>query len=328
MTGTIQALPVDDFHRVLDILQTIDIGLVVLDKEFNVKLWNGFMENHSGFTLQQLAEKPLFHHFPELDETWLRQKVDTVFTLQCANFISWELRPFLFYFRAPRPFTGMSEQMYQNITIIPLISNHGDITSVCMIIYDVTEVATHKMALESANNQLTRLSITDRLTTLYNRGYWEESLKNEFQRFQRLKQKSTLLMMDIDHFKHINDTYGHPAGDAVLREVSHRIKQVIRASDIAGRYGGEEFGIILLNVDETIAFHVAERLRKMMEATPVQYEDIMIPFTMSIGITEIHNSFNSEIEWLKTADSHLYHSKHQGRNQVTCSKRFIAATPY
>lgn len=323
MTGTIQALPVDDFHRVLDILQTIDVGLVVLDKSFHVKLWNGFMENHSGQTLQQLSDKSLFQSFPDLDERWVRQKIETVFALQCANFISWELRPFLFDFQAQRPFTGMSEQMYQNITIIPLLSNHGEINHVCLIIYDVTDVATNKLALQTANAQLTELSITDRLTGLYNRGYWEENLKNEFQRFQRQQQKSTLLMMDIDHFKRINDTYGHPAGDAVLREVAARIKQVIRGSDVAGRYGGEEFGILLLNVDETIAIHVAERIRKIMEATPVVYENISISFSMSIGITEIAHGFRSAGEWLKQTDTHLYHSKHNGRNQVTNTERYI-----
>lgn len=74
MTGTLNALPLDEFHRILDILQTIDVGLVVLDHDYRIKLWNGFMENHSGYNLSQISEQNLFHYFPELAETWLRQK--------------------------------------------------------------------------------------------------------------------------------------------------------------------------------------------------------------------------------------------------------------
>ena len=138
MTGS---LPLDEFHRILDILQTIDVGLVVLDHDYHVTLWNGFMENHSGYNLSQLEEHNIFHYFPELAEEWLRQKVEAVFTLRCASFISWELRPYLFNFAASRPFTGMSDVMYQNVTIMPLLSRHGDISHVCSMMSPMPQPA-------------------------------------------------------------------------------------------------------------------------------------------------------------------------------------------
>jgi len=316
MTGILNSFPLDEFHRILDILQTIDVGLVVLDHDYHIKMWNGFMENHSGYTLSQISEQNIFHYFPDLAEAWLRQKIEAVFTLRCASFISWELRPYVFSFRAHRPFTGMSDRMYQNVTIMPLISRHGDINHVCLIIYDVTDTATSKQALQEANQQLTTLSITDRLTGLYNRGYWEECLHNEFNRFHRNNKTSTLMMLDIDFFKKVNDTYGHLAGDEVLRRASAILRQTIRCSDMPGRYGGEEFGVLLVDIDGTIAKHVAERLRQNMEKQVVEFNGQEIRFTISIGLAEAGNQ-PSATHWLQQADSALYHSKHTGRNRVT-----------
>ena len=316
MTGTLNALPLDEFHRILDILQTIDVGLVVRDHDYRIKLWNGCMENHSGYNLSQISEQNLFHYFPELAETWLRQKIEAVFTLRCASFISWELSPYLFNFRAHRPFTGMSDRMYQNVTIMPLVSRHGDISHVCLIIYDVTDAATSKIALEEANQQLTTLSITDRLTGLYNRGYWEECLRNEFNRYHRTGKSSTLMMLDIDFFKKVNDTYGHLAGDEVLRRASAILRQTVRCSDMPGRYGGEEFGVLLIDINESIAKLVAERLRQSMEKQTVVFDGQEIRFTISIGMAEVSNQ-PSATHWLQQADGALYHSKHTGRNRVT-----------
>jgi diguanylate cyclase len=315
------ALPLDEFHRILDILQTIDVGLVVLDQNYHVALWNSFMENHSGYNLSQLSEHNMFYYFPNLAEDWLRHKIESVFTLRCASFISWELRPYLFKFAAQRPFTGMSDVMYQNVTIMPLMSRHGEISHVCLIIYDVTDTATSKQALQDANQQLTHLSITDKLTGLYNRGHWEESLNNEFKRYQRTHKTSTLMMLDIDFFKKVNDTYGHTAGDEVLRRTSTILHEMVRCSDIAGRYGGEEFGILLIDVTEKIAWHVAERLRKRIEKECVIFDEQQICFTISIGLAEVNHEQTTALQWLQKADTALYHSKHNGRNQVTLASQ-------
>ena len=313
-------LELDDFHWLMDILQTIDVGLVVIDRHYQVQLWNGFMENHSGHLASHIRGHSLLEQFPDLPEGWLRRKVEEVFALRSPVFSSWEQRPRLFDFVSTRPFTGHSLLMYQNITLMPLLSRTGNCDHICIIIYDVTDAAIGKLGLQQANQQLKALSITDRLTTLYNRGHWEECLRLEYQRFQRTNSPVTLMMFDIDFFKKINDTYGHPAGDAVLRCVATTLKQELRGTDIAGRYGGEEFGVLLLDTDGATAYAVAERLRQVISNLVIEYEEQRISLTISLGLANLNRHTASAADWLIAADNALYHSKHNGRNQVTVAR--------
>ena len=313
-------LELDDFHWLMDILQTIDVGLVVIDRHYQVQLWNGFMENHSGHLASHIRGHSLLEQFPDLPEGWLRRKVEEVFALRSPVFSSWEQRPRLFDFVSTRPFTGHSLLMYQNITLMPLLSRTGNCDHICIIIYDVTDAAIGKLGLQQANQQLKALSITDRLTTLYNRGHWEECLRLEYQRFQRTNSPVTLMMFDIDFFKKINDTYGHPAGDAVLRCVATTLKQELRGTDIAGRYGGEEFGVLLLDTDGATAYAVAERLRHVISNLVIEYEEQRISLTISLGLANLNRQTTSAADWLIAADNALYHSKHNGRNQVTVAR--------
>ena len=311
------ALDLEDFHWLMDILQSLDVGLVVLDKSYNIQLWNGFMENYSGIHGVAINNHNIFETFPDLPQSWLKHKVEDAIVLQGPVFNSWEQKPFLFKFTAARPFTGLSSIMYQNITIMPLRSIHGTISHVCIIIYDVTESATNQLGLQDANEKLRALSITDGLTQLYNRAYWQECLAQEYNRFKRKSINVTLMMMDIDFFKMVNDTYGHPAGDEVLRTLSKILKSQLRATDVAGRYGGEEFAVILLDSDIEKSIMVAERVRKAVEAHTVYYEDLVIKFTLSVGLCQLTSSIESAQDWLVNTDNCLYYSKEHGRNQVT-----------
>ncbi len=308
---------IDELHLQLGLLQTLDVGLIVIDRDYRILMWNKFMENHSGLLHSQLDNASLFQRFTELPTTWLKHKVDSVFLLKNRSFITWEQRPYLFQFKSYRPITGNAPFMYQNITLIPLVGLSGNIDHVGILIYDVTDAAMSKLALEKANLQLLELSQTDRLTGLLNRGYWETSFIHEFDRFGRTQTKSSLLMLDIDHFKRINDTYGHPAGDAVLREFSALLKQVTRNTDLVGRYGGEEFAILLIDSSAAQAQVVTNRLRQGLAKLVVKYAQHEIRFTISIGLTEVSNLFQTHEQWLKLADNALYQSKQNGRDQVT-----------
>jgi len=313
-------IDVHDLHWMMDMIQSIDVGLVVLDADYNVQVWNGFMENHSGNNSAQVLGNNLFKLFPYIPKDWFERKVNSVFLLKSQSFSNWEHRPYLFKFKNYRPITGSTEHMYQNVTFIPLITTSGEITQIGIMIYDVTDTAVNRMELEKANKQLERLSRTDRLTNLNNRGYWEECLENEYQRCARTKRHSSLLMFDIDHFKKVNDTYGHQAGDEVIRVVSKTLLDTIRATDIAGRYGGEEFAVLLIDTDQEGALLVAERLRKAIEATVVTYEDTEIRFTISLGIAEYNDNIESHTAWLEQSDKALYQSKESGRNNSTIYK--------
>ncbi len=317
MTNNTQDLDMSRLHWLMQMLQTVDVGLVVVDRAFDIQLWNGFMENHSGVRTSQARGHNIFRLFPELPNQWLTRKLESVFTLDSRAYSTWEQRPHLFRFKSYRPLTGKSEQMYQNITIIPLTGMDKSVTHACILIYDVTDIATSKIELEKANQELARLSRTDRLTGLNNRGHWEERLSQEFRRFKRSQTLSSLVMFDIDHFKQVNDTFGHQAGDEVIKQVASTLLSLQRETDISGRYGGEEFGIILPETNAEQATVMSERLRTSLEETSVEYEGQSINFTVSLGICETTSDMTEYSQWLERADQALYHSKRNGRNQTS-----------
>jgi diguanylate cyclase len=306
----------NEFHWLMDVLHNIDVGLVVLDLDMRIKLWNGFMQNHSARASADVLDRCIFDLFPELPEAWFRRKLQAVTVLHNAAFTTWEQRPYLFRFKNYRVVTGSADFMYQNCTILPLTDASGTVNHICLIVYDVTEVATNRLQLQQANAQLHQISRTDGLTGLLNRKTWEQSLRLEFRRFQRYHHVCSLIMLDIDHFKDINDTYGHTAGDEVIRRTAAMLKEGLRDSDVAGRYGGEEFVVILMDTDAAGAKVVAERLRTRIEASSVPYEQHIINYTISLGIAELTPQINDPTMWIDTADRGLYNAKRAGRNQA------------
>jgi diguanylate cyclase (GGDEF)-like protein len=287
----------------------------VLDRDYNIQVWNSFMENHSGMTPGSVINQNIFNLFTDVSEEWFKRKLETVFLLNNRGFTVWEQRPYLFRFKNYWPITSTADFMYQNTTLIPLLSADGKVNHVGIIIYDVTSVAIKSQRLQQANQQLEHLSRTDRLTQLLNRGYWEECLKQEYNRIRRTGVASSLVIFDIDHFKNINDSFGHQAGDDVIRMTAQKLMDTQRNTDISGRYGGEEFVVILIETGEDGALYFAERLRKTIEALTIEYEKNHINFTVSLGIAEYSNDLKDYNEWLECADRALYEAKNSGRNR-------------
>jgi diguanylate cyclase (GGDEF)-like protein len=305
-----------EMHWKHDLLGSIEVGIVVLDKEFNVQVWNQFMENHSSIVPGMIQGKNVFEFFPEIDEQWFTRKAAPAFSLKCPVFIIWEQRPYLFHFDSNRPITSQANHMYQNITIFPLASLTGKVEQVCLVIYDVTDEAVSRLGMQSLNSQLEMISRVDGLTGLYNRRFWEEQFVMEYKRDKRSESPSALVMLDIDHFKKVNDTYGHPAGDEVIKALAAIIKKATRETDIAGRYGGEEFAIILPDTPVANVEFVAERIRRLVEKSTVVYDEINITFTVSIGIAGFKLTHKDSTHWLDSADKALYQAKESGRNRV------------
>lgn len=308
-----------DIHWLFDMVQHIDVGLVVIDLDMQVKVWNGFMENHSGLLTAHVVDKKLNDLFTDIPETWLQQKINSVCLLKNKAFTTWEQRPYLFKFKSYRPITSNAEFMYQNITFLPLTDITKNVTQICMIIYDVTDIALNKKAFQDANLKLEHLSNTDTLTNLYNQGHWRERCQQEYKRHTRTQQPSSLIMFDIDHFKKVNDNYGHPFGDEVIREVANCLRQNKRETDIAGRYGGEEFTVILVDTDLNDAKMVAERIRTSIEAVKFNCEGKEVKVTASFGVAHISANIPNYQSWIKMADLGLYIAKNSGRNQVAVS---------
>ena len=169
---------------------------------------------------------------------------------------------------------------------------------------------------KAAEERLHLMATTDELTGLRNRRHFSEAVRNELERAHRYQEFFSLLMLDIDFFKEINDKYGHGGGDEVLRHFARLLKKDLRQMDITGRVGGEEFSIILPHTDLGGAYTIAERLRQNIEATPAVYQGNWIFFTVSIGAASYQKGMKSQDEIFKMADNALYKAKSHGRNLV------------
>ena len=298
-----------------ELLDSIEVGIAMLDRNFKVQVWNKFLENHGAKKAEAIIGDSLFSHFPEIEEKWLRTKVDPVFNLKSPVFIIWEQRPYLFKFACNRPVTSAAEFMYQNVTMFPIVDKRGNVERFCMLVYDVTEQALGKRGMEHLNEELKTASRVDGLTGLYNRRYWQERFDEMHKLCVRREKPSTALMLDIDHFKRINDTYGHQAGDKVIKMLAALIKRCVRETDLAGRYGGEEFAIILNDSSVEDAKIVAERIRQLAKRLVVEHEGESISFTVSLGLAQFSPDFKGAMAWLECADQALYEAKENGRNQ-------------
>jgi diguanylate cyclase (GGDEF)-like protein len=181
-------------------------------------------------------------------------------------------------------------------------------------------------ALQETNRRLKNLAITDELTGLLNRRALFAELKKNTCRFIREEKPFHIIMLDIDHFKKINDSYGHQAGDKVLQELAKRLENELRPYDLIGRYGGEEFLIAIGNISKQNAMKLAERIRKSIADQPFFItRDYSIPVTASLGIASlalpVHQVTDREFmkiiyDLIKRADKALYQAKQEGRNQI------------
>jgi len=177
--------------------------------------------------------------------------------------------------------------------------------------------------LVEANARLTEIAITDGLTGLFNLRHFRESLDREIKRQERGLRPFSIVMIDVDHFKHYNDTHGHPAGDVVLRDLAALLHDNVRAADIVARYGGEEFILMLVDASMEDALARAERLRSLIELHPFdkREQQPMGVVSVSMGVATWPENGRTAEQIIKSADEALYASKHAGRNRVTGAKR-------
>ena len=160
------------------------------------------------------------------------------------------------------------------------------------------------------------MMITDGLTGIANRRKLDEALENEFLRAKRYGRPLSIAILDADHFKKVNDTHGHIVGDFVLKKLATLFQQNIRREELLGRYGGEEFVVVMPEVDSSGAFQLAEKLRKTVESTVFKSGEAELPITISVGVATL-GAEESVKAFIDTADQALYKSKEDGRNRVT-----------
>lgn len=186
--------------------------------------------------------------------------------------------------------------------------------------------------LREAEAELQRMAITDPLTGIANRRQIMHRVNEEFARHLRKRREGVdavplgIIMLDVDLFKNINDTHGHAVGDAVLKEVSARIVHCLRPYDLVGRFGGEEFLVMLPETELQEVWRVAERIRTFIAGEPVRNEGVIVPITASLGVASLRNGERDCGAALKRADKGLYQAKIAGRNQVACVDEAVEET--
>lgn len=314
-------MPIDNIEILHDIIDHVNIGITVLDGHNQVIFWNQFMVKHSGISASDLIGRNLFEVFTYLPREWLELKLKSVRLIKNYSFVSWTQKPYLFRFHHNRMISGESiEYMHQDCTFIPVQNSDTGETYVCIAIHDMTDVVAsqHKIIeINDINKTLQHITNHDALTSIYNREYVENQIECEFAKSKRYGSLFSLILFDIDRFKEVNDSFGHLAGDAVLRNTAATIKTQLRASDVFGRYGGEEFLILLpeTNLDST-AF-LAQRVRNSIEQMVTVYDNIQIRITISLGVVQFRPDIKDHLQMVHEADIALYHSKESGRNAVT-----------
>jgi len=197
---------------------------------------------------------------------------------------------------------------HEELSIAPVQNRAGTITHFIGIKVDISE-------RKQFEEQLQKLANTDPLTDLYNRRFFLDALTQETARLARFEnQSAALLMIDLDYFKCVNDTYGHSTGDEVLRQVAHILRQTLRTIDIPARLGGEEFAILLLGASQSDTMVIAERLRQQMTTIAIPHEKGVVRITVSIGAAALSADLDGDAV-LRQADTALYTAKDAGRNQ-------------
>ena len=293
------------FKQISDMINT---GLVVLDEDLKVQFWNRWMALHSGIEPETITGQDLFSFFPNLNRPNFLRNCRTVFAFGNFAFFSQKLHRHLFPFRPTFSYQERFDYMQQSCTMGPIRDDDGKIQYIFLSVNDVTEVVNYE-------EQLVELNRKDPLTEVYNRRFFEQKLQEEFSRSRRHKRPLSLIMIDLDHFKRINDQHGHQVGDQALRAFAARLLARIRKTDILARYGGEEFAILVPETTGPSALILANDLRSITSEERWRCCDVDLQMTISIGIAEECAEMPNHEALLKKADEALYEAK-AGRNRA------------
>lgn len=294
------------------IIETIDQGLFVLDRDLIVRAWNRWMVLHSGISAHDVIGRSIYTIYPHLDGPKFNRFFKSVFSFGNYAYFSQKLHKYLLPMKNTHSTMEDMPFMQQNCTAGPLRDEQGVVENIFVTILDVTGYVAYEQ-------KLIEMGKLDYLTKLYNRSYLDKRLVEELERARRYGNALSIFMIDIDHFKKINDDRGHLCGDHTLRELAMLLQQVVRTMDVVGRYGGEEFCCVLPETTGGNACMLAERLREIVEQTEIAWGDSIFGITISIGVAGYGDGAESLEKLIDAADRALYQAKHLGRNRVVHS---------
>lgn len=305
-------MPMENLLKPL--LAQLNSGVLVIDEQYRLVYINQFIARRANVQPEEVLGLSLFDVFADLPQAWLQRKLASVQQLQIPAFSNWEQRQYIFKLPHLRPLSTGGQYMAQNCSIMPLSGSADTAGYICILIEDATDAFVYQQQLQTSMMQLEQANRIDGLTGIYNRRYWQQQLQLELQRATRYQHPLSLLMFDLDKFKQLNDHYGHQGGDAVLTGVASQISALLRDTDVFGRYGGEEFGVILPETPLSGALKVANRICQTIASEPISYQELQISVTLSIGVASFDGHTVDEL--IQQADMALYQAKRQGRNCV------------
>jgi len=297
----------------------IKSGLILVDSEGRILLWNDWIAAHSGIPAESALNNFLGSLFPEGLAASFQTALKNVMQHKLPVILSNALH------RSPLPLYSLpvarhkQERLQQSIVLTPIITREA--VRLCLIqVTDATLSIKREHVLKSHSERLGKEAITDALTGANNRRFFDGRFAAEFGRAQRQSAPLSLIMLDVDYFKHYNDKYGHPAGDKVLISIAHALKsQLNRPTDVVARYGGEEFVIILPDSSAEGSKIIAEKLRNAISNLNIPHSESAVAdrITISIGIATYQPGTDCNMTcFLEMADAALYSAKHGGRNCV------------
>jgi len=303
------------------IIQSLNLGIVILDRDLRIVFWNRWMEEHSRMSRSDVLGRGIMELFPELKGKGFHWKSRSVFKLGNYAFFSQQLHGNLIPLPLSRYLTSDFEHMQQNAAMCPLRNERSEVQYLCVTIEDATDAVLYREKLERAKQELETMSLTDPLTGLPNRRHLMETLEREISRHDRYERALCVAILDIDHFKAVNDTHGHLCGDHVLSLLGQAFRDQLRTYDFVARYGGEEFCVILANTALDEGFRIVERLRESVASTSFLFEGKTVGLTVSAGLAsnEVQGKVTLD-SFLSRADEALYRAKSNGRNRTAVSR--------
>ncbi len=291
------------------VIDTVDTGIVIFDREYSATYWNGWMAAHTQISENEILGRSLFDFFPKLKNPRFLRSCKAVFAFGNLAFFPQDPYGYLFSMKPVEWFRSEFKFMQQSCTIGPIRGEGKEIERLFVSIRDMTEEAAYK-------KKLVALTLNDELTGSYNRRFLMNFLEDELYRCRRYNRPFSVIMMDIDHFKKINDTCGHPFGDEVLKLFASTVVRNMRKSNRFARYGGEEFVCVLPETDSEGGVGFAEKIRKLIEELPLSYKQSQVKITSSFGVITYTDDINDIATLMKKVDDALYKAKESGRNRV------------
>lgn len=289
------------------ILDTIENGILIVNTDLKILFWNRWLVLHTGITKEEAEDNFLSNLFPATNFNLLKRKVKIAVKLGSSTFTSSSVEKFVIPIKLKKISTSIFRHMRQDTVITPLEDEQTSI-----IIYDTTPLLEAKAIIDDQLLAMEKQATTDPLTGCYNRKMFNDLFRSETKKATRHNKKFSLIILDIDNFKSVNDTYGHLTGDEVLKKIASLACASIRESDIFARWGGEEFAVLLPETDMEGGAVLAEKIRVNIKN---HHFDQAGNLTCSFGVCQ-YNAEEVGDTLISNADWALYHAKNHGKNQV------------